>query len=43
MFEPGVMFWAVRDDLEMVRALGVRYGQLGVPGDMPLTADAAGH
>ena len=37
MFEPGVMFWAERDDLEMVRSLGVRYGQLGIPGGMPLT------
>src|SRR5207344_907385 len=30
MFEPGVMFWAERDNLEMVRSLGVRYGQLGI-------------
>ena len=40
MFEPGVMFWAGRDDLEMVRSLGVRYGQLGIPGGM-LLSDAA--
>lgn len=37
MFEPGVMFWAERDDLETVRSLGVRYGQLGIPGGMHLT------
>jgi L-ribulose-5-phosphate 3-epimerase len=41
MLEPGVMFWAGRDPLEMVRALGVRYGQLGVPGEMQLTDAAA--
>ena len=35
------MFWAERDDLEMVRSLGVRYGQLGIPGGMRLTDDAA--
>ena len=40
MFEPGVMFWAERDDLAVIRTLGVRYGQLGVPGGMQL-ADAA--
>lgn len=43
MFEPGVMFWAERDSLEMVRSLGVRFGQLGIPGNMPLTAAAAAH
>lgn len=43
MFEPGVMFWAGRDSLEMVRSLDVRYGQLGIPGGMPLTADVAAH
>jgi L-ribulose-5-phosphate 3-epimerase len=37
MFEPGVMFWAERDNLEMVRSLGVRYGQLGISGEMQLT------
>ncbi len=41
MFEPGMMFWAERDDLEMVRSLGVRYGQLGIPGGMRLTGEAA--
>ena len=41
MFEPGVMFWAERDDLEMVRSLGVRYGQLGIPGGMELTGAVA--
>jgi L-ribulose-5-phosphate 3-epimerase len=37
--EIGVMFWAGRDPLQTVRevkALGVRVGQIGVPGDMPL-------
>lgn len=41
--EIGVMFWAGRDPLETVRevkALGVRAGQLGVPGDMPLEGAA---
>ena len=41
MFEPGVMFWAERDNLEMALSLGVKYGQLGIPGGMQLTADAA--
>jgi sugar phosphate isomerase/epimerase len=41
MFEPGIMFWAGRDSLEMVRSLGVRYGQLGIPGGMQLTDAAA--
>jgi len=36
------MFWAERDTLEMVCGLGVRYGQLGVPGGMHLTDAAAG-
>ena len=40
--EPGVMFWAGRDGLEEIAALGVRRGQLGVPGEMELTASAAG-
>jgi sugar phosphate isomerase/epimerase len=35
------MFWAERDDLEVIRALGVRYGQLGIPGGMQLGAAAA--
>lgn len=37
--EIGVMFWAGRDPLETiqsVKALGVRSGQLGIPGDMDL-------
>jgi sugar phosphate isomerase/epimerase len=37
------MFWAERDDLAVIAALGVRYGQLGVGGGMQLTADAAAH
>jgi sugar phosphate isomerase/epimerase len=41
MFEPGVMFWAERDNLEMVRSLGVRFGQLGIPGGMQLNATVA--
>ena len=41
MFEPGMMFWADRDTLAEVRSLGVRYGQLGVPGGMDLSADTA--
>jgi sugar phosphate isomerase/epimerase len=35
------MFWAGRDSIEEVRALGVRCGQLGVPGEMPLSAALA--
>jgi sugar phosphate isomerase/epimerase len=41
--EIGVMFWAGRDPAETLRelkSLGVRCGQMGVPGDMPL--DGAG-
>jgi len=30
------MFWAERDDLAVIAALGVRYGQLGIPGGMTL-------
>jgi L-ribulose-5-phosphate 3-epimerase len=41
MFEPGVMFWAERDNLDMVRSLGVRFGQLGIPGGMQLSASVA--
>lgn len=41
MFEPGVMFWAERDNLETILSLGVRYGQLGIPGGMTLTDAAA--
>jgi sugar phosphate isomerase/epimerase len=39
--EIGVMFWAGRDALETVRevkALGVRSGQLAIPGDLELNA-----
>lgn len=39
--EPGVMFWAERDDFALVRNLGVRCGQLGVPGGMQLNDAAA--
>jgi len=42
--EIGVMFWAGRDPGETVRelkSLGVRCGQLGIPGDMPLEGAAA--
>ena len=41
MFEPGVMFWAERDELAVIRTLGVRYGQLGIPGGMKLSATSA--
>jgi sugar phosphate isomerase/epimerase len=37
------MFWAERDDLAVIGALGVRYGQLGIPGGMQLDAAAARH
>lgn len=37
----GVMFWADRDHLAAMKALGVKYGQLGVPGSMELTPAAA--
>jgi len=42
--EIGVMFWAGRDPRETLRelkSLGVRCGQLGIPGDMPLEGAAA--
>lgn len=39
--EIGVMFWAGRDNLAELRALGVQSGQLGVGGDVPLTSAAA--
>jgi sugar phosphate isomerase/epimerase len=42
--EIGVMFWAGRDPYETVRELkswGVRCGQMGVPGDLPLEGAAA--
>jgi sugar phosphate isomerase/epimerase len=37
------MFWAERDDLAVIGKLGVRFGQLGVPGGMHLDAAAAAH
>lgn len=40
--EIGVMFWAGRDPVETVRevkGLGVRCGQLAIPGDLSLAAD----
>lgn len=43
--EIGVMFWAGRDPAETLRelkSLGVRCGQIGVPGDMNLTGAAPG-
>ena len=42
--EIGVMFWAGRDPYETIRelkSLGVRCGQIGIPGDMPLEGAAA--
>ena len=39
--EPGVMFWAERDHLAEIESLGVRGGQLGIPGSMELTEVAA--
>ena len=42
--EVGVMFWAGRDPYETIRELkswGVRCGQMGIPGDMPLEGAAA--
>ena len=42
--EIGVMFWAGRDPAETLRelkSLGVRCGQIGIPGDMPLAGAAA--
>ena len=42
--EIGVMFWAGRDPRETLReltSLGVRCGQMGIPGDMPLEGAAA--
>jgi sugar phosphate isomerase/epimerase len=38
--EPGVMFWAGRDRPEDIRALGVRCGQMCVPGELKLDAAA---
>jgi sugar phosphate isomerase/epimerase len=42
--EIGVMFWAGRDPVETLRELkgiGVRCGQIGIPGDLPLEGAAA--
>src|SRR5882724_2173542 len=39
--EVGVMFWAGRDTLSEIQSLGVQCGQLGVPGDLALTAQEA--
>jgi sugar phosphate isomerase/epimerase len=39
--EPGVMFWADRDDVKTMASFGVRCGQLAVPGNVPLTEAAA--
>jgi len=32
------MFWAGRDTLQEIASLGVRCGQLGIPGDLELNA-----
>jgi L-ribulose-5-phosphate 3-epimerase len=39
--EIGVMFWAERDHLAEIKSLGVRCGQLGIPGGMDLDEVAA--
>ena len=39
--EIGVMFWAGRDDLEEIKSLGVKCGQLGIGGDVALTPEFA--
>ena len=39
--EPGVIFWAERDTLAEIQSLGVRCGQLAIPGDMRLTPAVA--
>ena len=39
--EPGVVFWAERDNLAEIRSFGVRCGQLVTPGHMPLNAQTA--
>ena len=39
--ETGVMFWAGRDSLEEICSLGVRCGQLGIPGDLKLDDSVA--
>jgi len=40
--EPGVVFWAERDDFAVIRALGVRCGQLVIHGKMQLGGGVAG-
>lgn len=39
--EPGAVFWGERDSLAEIRALGVRCGQLVIPGGMKLGPGAA--
>ncbi len=39
--EPGVMFWAGRDEPAAIAALGVRCGQMGLAGDTPMTEASA--
>ena len=42
-FETGVMFWAGRNPQETLtelKALGVRCGQMGIPGDLDLSCAA---
>ena len=39
--EVGVMFWADRDRLAEIKSLGVRCGQLGIPGGLDLTDSVA--
>jgi L-ribulose-5-phosphate 3-epimerase len=39
--EVGVIFWAGRDNLDEIRSLGVRCGQLGIPGGLKLDAGVA--
>lgn len=39
--EPGVMFWAERDTVSEIRSLGVRTGQLAIPGTMVLNEAVA--
>lgn len=39
--EAGAMFWAGRDPLARIKAMGVRCGQLGIGGDVDLTGAAA--
>jgi len=41
MWEPGVVFWAERDDLATVLGFGVRTGQLAIHGGMVLDEAAA--